>query len=103
MLAKRFQIALMLLAGYDYQAIKNYTKVSEQTIARVANKLIEIQTPFKKTAREIIEIKHQKLEKIRRPKKYSLPGDFTTPATEKVVEEVAWKIRQHKKKQSISK
>lgn len=39
MLAKRLQIADMLSKGYDYQTIKNYIRVTSQTISVVNNKL----------------------------------------------------------------
>lgn len=39
MLAKRIQIAKMLLEGYDYQTIRNYVKVTDPTIAKISNKL----------------------------------------------------------------
>jgi len=35
MLAKRLQIAKMLLEGYDYQTIKRYVKVTDQTISKI--------------------------------------------------------------------
>lgn len=37
MLAKRIQIAKMLLEGYDYRSIRNYVKVTDPTIARISN------------------------------------------------------------------
>jgi len=37
MLAKRLQIAKMLLEGYDYQTIKRYVKVTDQTISKINN------------------------------------------------------------------
>ncbi|OGE30709.1 hypothetical protein A3C59_03265 [Candidatus Daviesbacteria bacterium RIFCSPHIGHO2_02_FULL_36_13] len=39
MLAKRLQIADMLAKGYKYEDIKNYTRVTVQTISHVNNKL----------------------------------------------------------------
>lgn len=39
MLAKRIQIAKMLMEGYDYRAIRGFTKVTDGTIANVSNKL----------------------------------------------------------------
>lgn len=37
MFAKRIQIAKMLIEGYKYQDIKNYTKVTNSTISRISN------------------------------------------------------------------
>lgn len=39
MIAKRLQIADMLAKGYKYQDIKNFVRVTEQTISSVNNKL----------------------------------------------------------------
>lgn len=39
MLAKRIQIAKMLLEGHDYRAIRGYVKVSDATIATISNKI----------------------------------------------------------------
>jgi len=39
MLAKRLQIAKMLLEGYDYQTIKRYVKVTDSTISKINNLL----------------------------------------------------------------
>ena len=74
MLAKRFQSALMLVAGYNYQTIKKHLKVSEQTIARMANQLSERGQTIAKTAQEIIRIKAHKLEKQRHPKNTITPA-----------------------------
>lgn len=41
MLAKRLQIAKMLLEGYDYQSIKQAVKVTDPTIAKISNGLEE--------------------------------------------------------------
>ncbi|MBI2010163.1 MAG: hypothetical protein HYS86_03215 [Candidatus Chisholmbacteria bacterium] len=41
MLAKRIQIAKMLLEGYDYLSIKETVKVTDPTIARINNRLEE--------------------------------------------------------------
>ena len=40
MLAKRLQIAKMLVQGYDYRAIRNVVKVGDPTIARINNNLV---------------------------------------------------------------
>lgn len=39
MFAKRLQIADMLAKGYKYQDIRNYVRVTDQTISAVNNKL----------------------------------------------------------------
>lgn len=37
MLAKRIQIAKMLIEGHDYRAIRNYVRVTDTTIAKISN------------------------------------------------------------------
>lgn len=37
MLAKRIQIAKMLLEGYNYRDIRNYVKVTDPTISKISN------------------------------------------------------------------
>ncbi len=39
MLAKRVQIAKMLTEGYDYRTIRNVTRVTDPTIAKISNHL----------------------------------------------------------------
>lgn len=41
MLSKRLQIAKMLVEGNNYEIIKNYIKVTDQTISRINNLLSE--------------------------------------------------------------
>lgn len=66
MLAKRLQIADMLAKGYKYQDIKNYVRVTVQTISHVNNKL-----NFGEDG--LIKIL-QKLEKIDKAKQDKLEG-----------------------------
>lgn len=37
MLAKRIQIAKMLIEGYSYRDIRNYVKVTDETISKISN------------------------------------------------------------------
>lgn len=56
MLAKRIQIAKMLIEGYSYRDIRNYVKVTDETISKISNKL--------ETAGEGLKMAVQHLQKI---------------------------------------
>ena len=64
MFAKRFQIAMMLLLGYDYQTIKSRVKISSATVAKINNLLNEEGGGVIKVAQRILKLKQEKLEKI---------------------------------------
>jgi uncharacterized protein YerC len=67
MFSKRFQIAMMLLLGYDYQAIRSRVKVSSATVAKINNLLSEEVGGVARVARRILKLKQEKLEKIEMP------------------------------------
>lgn len=99
MLAKRIQIAKMLLEGYDYRSIKNYVRVTDQTIARISN-LLEEGTGGLKTAVVFIQelekkIDRQKMGALDLKKKYPM---YFLP--EIIFDEVGKKIRAGRKKTS---
>lgn len=66
MLAKRLQIADMLAKGYKYEDIKNYVRVTVQTISHVNNKLNYGENGLIKIL--------QKLEKIDKSRQDKLEG-----------------------------
>lgn len=67
MFSKRFQIVMMLLLGYDYQAIRSRLKVSSATVAKINNLLNEEGGGVKKVAQRILKLKQEKLEKMETP------------------------------------
>lgn len=68
MLAKRIQIAKMLLEGFDYQSIKQTVKVTDPTVARISNRLEENGAGLIKSVKRL-----QKLE-LSIKSKYGPPG-----------------------------
>ncbi len=82
MLAKRLQIAMMLLEGYSYQTIKSYVKVVDATIAKINNWLNTGAIGLSKIAERLIGLKKKKIEEKMKEKKKYLAGDLLTPAIE---------------------
>jgi len=97
MLAKRFQIALMLFLDYDYKNIKNRLKVSEVTIAKVSNWLEENHEGLIEVVKRIISLKEAKLERLENPRYQIKAG-----VAQGVVEEVISQVKQAKKDHSLS-
>ena len=64
MLAKRLQIAKMLLEGYSYDIIRSYVKVGDQTIARINNLLEEKGPGLKKAVQRLQKIEEERKKKI---------------------------------------
>lgn len=101
MLAKRIQVAKMLLEGYDYRSIRNYVKVTDPTIARISNILEIAGDGLKAAIRELQKIEAE-IDKERMritpdlKKKYPM---YFLP--EKLVEEVGKAMRKQKKKESV--
>ena len=61
MLAKRFQIAMMLLLDYDYNSVSDRVKVTSNTIAKVSNQLKDGSGGLKKVANLILGLKRKSL------------------------------------------
>lgn len=102
MLSKRLQIADMLAKGYKYQDIKNYVRVTVQTISHVNNKLNFGEDGLIKILK--------KLEKIDRAKQNRLEGKrgiFSQPpglgraASNLAALGLAKVVRHHKKVGSV--
>lgn len=55
MLAKRFAIAILLEKGYQYEAIKDILKVSQETIARVNMSLRYKKAGYKKIVKKALQ------------------------------------------------
>jgi len=102
MFAKRFQVAMMLLLGYDYQAVSKRIKVSNDTIAKVNNWLEENREALIKVASRIIKLKDEKMRKIeeitlgRRTKK-----TFGSALLEEGIGMAVKKIKQARKEASL--
>lgn len=103
MLAKRIQIAKMLLEGHDYRTIRGYVKVSDATIANINNKL-EAGSEGLKTA-----IKYFKeVEKEIEDERFRIAPDLKKRYGEyflldKIIDSTSKQIKVRNKKRSIKK
>lgn len=101
MLAKRIQIAKMLLEGYNYRDIRNYIKVTDPTISKISNILATGGEGLKSAINYLQKIERD-IEKERMSitpnlkKKYPL---YFLP--EILIEEVSKKIKVRNKRLSI--
>lgn len=103
MLAKRIQIAKMLLEGHDYRAIRGYVKVSDATIATINNKL-EIGGEGLKTAIGYFRKVEKDIEKERLrivPDLKRRYGEYFL--LDKIIDKTSKRVRIRNKKQSIKK
>lgn len=103
MLAKRIQIAKMLIEGYDYQTIKNKVKVTSNTIARINNELNTNGQGLKKIVNRLITIEKKARPKpkpiIRAPK---TTGSILVETAAKLAAEAAVKkIKKTRKRRSV--
>lgn len=100
MFVKRLQITKMLLQGYDYRSIKNYVKVTDQTIAKINNLLFVGGNGLKKAVTYLLKIEKEQDQKLMSPpsnlrEKY--PGYFWP---EEALEKLGTKIKASKKRGS---
>lgn len=107
MIAKRLQIAKMLLYGFDYQTIRSYLKVTDQTVARINNRINTGGEGLKigvKRLNKIEQERQQKLESLspfsaeRIKKKY--PAYYLP---EKILETLIKELQKRKRKSSVKK
>lgn len=101
MLAKRIQIAKMLLEGYNYLDIRNYVKVTDSTIARISN-ILEAEGEGLKIAINYLQKIEKEIDRERMritpnlAKKYPM---YFLP--DKIIEVVGQKLKARNKKQSV--
>jgi len=103
MLAKRLQVAIMLIEGYDYRTIRAYVRVTDVTIAKINNWFNTGAFGLIKIAERLIKLKKKKLEEKMKGKKQYLAGDLLTPALEEGLGFLERRIKKHRKKRSIIK
>lgn len=103
MLAKRIQIAKMLLEGYNYRDIRNLVHVTDPTIAKISN-ILAVDGEGLKTAVSFLQKIEQDVDKERMrvspdiKKKYGL---YFLP--EKAMTSVKRKLKNKHKKLSVKK
>lgn len=101
MFAKRFQIAMMLVSGYDYKSIKSRLKVSEVTISKISNWIEENREELVGVAKRIMRLKERKLIEIE-TKRISVKGrSGGISIVEEVLGDIAGKISEKKKENSL--
>lgn len=103
MFAKRFQIAMMLVSGYDYKSIVTRLKVSEVTISKISNWIEENRQELIGVAKRIMRLKEKKLLEME-TKRVSVKGrSGGTSVVGEIVGGIAGKMFERKKKTSLSK
>lgn len=75
MLAKRFQIAMMLVLEYGWKEIKDYAKVTEYAIGATMEKIQTKRKGLKRIAERILVLKREKLERLEKGRKRKSFGD----------------------------
>ena len=102
MLSKRLQIAKMLFEGHNYETIKNYVKVTDQTIARINNLLMEGDKGF--TNAIILLQKHENKKQKELEESYRLVSLKKYPENvlpDLIGEEIHELIKRHKRRNSV--
>lgn len=103
MLAKRIQIAKMLLEGHAYQTIRGYIRVTDPTISKISNKL-ETGGQGLKTAISYLQKIEEKIDKekmrIAPDLKEKYPSYFLP---ERIVGVLGKALKKRRKKKSVSK
>lgn len=101
MLAKRIQIAKMLLEGYNYRDIKNYVKVTDPTVAKISN-ILEMGGEGLKIAISYLQKIEKEIDRERMSMTPNLAKKY--PAyflPDKIIEAVGRNIKARNKKQSV--
>lgn len=103
MLAKRIQIAKMLLEGYDYRSIRNYIKVTDTTIAKINNILATSEGGLK-TAVEYLQKIEEEIKKKQMQVTPSLKKKYPMYfLPENIVEGITKQIKKRRKRASVKK
>lgn len=101
MLAKRIQIAKMLLEGYSYQDIRNYVKVTDPTIAKISN-ILEMSGEGLRTAINYLQKIGNAIDKERMQPTPNLEKKYPSYfLPDRVFEALGRKIKRQRKKHSV--
>lgn len=104
MMAKRVQIAKMLMEGYKYEDIRNFIRVTDSTISSVNNQLQFGDGGYLKTIERLIKIEIKQQERLEGEKSILDPGSYSGRKTsEWVVGKLAQKGQNYLKRQSVEK
>lgn len=104
MFAKRFQVVMMLLSGYDYASIKNRIHVSEVTIAKMSNWIEENREALIGVAQRILSLKKKKSEEFEglKPRGH-MRGDLLSSVSSEVANSAVKILAKKREKSSIIK
>lgn len=104
MLAKRLQIARMLLENVDYRVIRNYVKVTDQTISRINNLLNGDNDGFVKAVyllQKFEEKRQKELEESYNPSSFKKYPGYKLP--DLVIEAAQDELKRYKRRKSVNK
>ncbi|MBM3208756.1 hypothetical protein FJZ40_00480 [Candidatus Shapirobacteria bacterium] len=103
MFAKRFQVVIMLLAGYDYSSIKSRLRVSEGTISKISNWLEENRESLLKVAQRILSLKRKRAEELTGESRSRVfGGDLLSPIVGEIANSAARSLAKRRKRLSLS-
>lgn len=104
MLAKRIQIAKMLLEGHKYENIIPHVRVTPGTISAVSNQLLYGSGGYHKIIERLIKIEKKRQEKLEGKKSLFDPGPYAGRGTsEWLLKKAAQKTQNYLKKKSVEK
>lgn len=104
MMAKRVQIAKMLLEGYKYEDIRNFVRVTDSTISSVNNQLQFGEDGYMKPIDRLIKIEIRKQEKLEGKKSVFDPGPYSgRKSSEYLLGKVVQKGQNYLKRKSVKK
>jgi len=103
MFAKRFQIAIMLILKYDYKSIKNRTRTSDTTIAKINNWIEENRIELVSVAQRIIQLKEKKVMNLEAAKRSMKGRSGGVSVIEEGAREIVNHIENRKKESSLTK
>ncbi|MDO8639268.1 MAG: YerC/YecD family TrpR-related protein [Candidatus Daviesbacteria bacterium] len=104
MMAKRVQIAKMLIKGYKYEDIRNFIRVTDSTISSVNNQLQFGNGGYIKTIERLIKIEIKQQEKLEGKKSLLDPGQYSgRKSSEWVAGKLVQKGQNYFKRKSIEK
>lgn len=105
MMAKRVQIAKMLLEGYRYDDIKAHVRVTNNTIASVNSKLqFENGGGYLKIVERLIKIEQKRQNKLEGKKSIFDPGPYAgRKTTEWLLDKSVQKIQNYVRRKSVEK
>lgn len=102
MFAKRFQVTMMLLLGYDYQNIIKRVKVSNGTIAKINNWLEENKEALIKVAKSVIRLKGEKMQRLEQGETVRNKKTFGSALAKRAIGEIVKRAKKAKKEASLS-